>query len=117
MGQPRFDFNKAVAEARRDYPEETVNTLFISLADMRHDEVRKQLKEWVKEALEALGYNTRYIKGKWTLRRNFSAVMKEIETGGYCLSLGDKNLIGIKGTDEVLNDPQFAFDHELGHLV
>jgi len=106
---PKFDFDQAVAQARRDYPAETAQTTFINGDD---PDAREQLYKWaVSQRKRTIEWDDMeaYLENK----RPFSSDSRE---EGTVLMMHPSN-----PTKSFPNDPDksnyLTFDHELGHIV
>jgi hypothetical protein len=109
--QPKeFDFEQAVADARRDYPKQTANLTFI---DTSAPDFAEKLEEFAKKAkLTSAQYNH-------ILKNAESATALATEMNGH-----DLMLIPVKREGEKQSFPgddyksaYFCFQHELGHFV
>jgi hypothetical protein len=104
-----FDFDRAVAEARAEFPEETADTTFINGSD---PDAAEQLYNWaLKEGLRTI---------EWTFAAPYAHNERPLSMSGH---KGGTVLMMFphKPTPTFANDPdksnQLTFDHELGHMV
>lgn len=115
-GKAAFDFNKAVAEARRDYPRETKNTTFV---DLDAPDAMEQMASWVEKLDEAS------IK---VLYRTGTLMEMNPDSDGFSISslYGDKRIVATHSqhnpflpffAGEPDKQAAFVFFHELGHVV
>ncbi|MFN7112924.1 MAG: hypothetical protein ACK4PK_01030 [Alphaproteobacteria bacterium] len=104
-----FDFDRAVAEARAEFPKETEDTTFINGSD---PDAVEQLYNWArKEGLRTIEWS--HIAPYAERERPLSLAG---HNGGTLLMMFPH-----KPTPTFANDPdkcnQLTFDHELGHIV
>lgn len=111
-----FDFNKAVADARRDYPDAVQNVTFVDLDD---PDSMAQIAWWVTMRSE---------KTRILLDKAASLAQMNPESYGFAFKdpWGGEKIIAVhtrpqKNLDLLQNQPQkqaaYVFLHELGHLV
>ena len=118
----QFDFNKAAADARRDYPAETANTAFV---DFAAPDAVTQVAEWFKKVLSADGLTAEDIKQQEAaIQQAAKNVCSEVNASGYSTTMtvagGTFSLLGMDTKlprPGVLLNLKFAFNHELGHIV
>lgn len=108
----KFDFNEAVAEARRDYPAETARTTFFRLPAFFW---RRRVRQWVAEVNGAPQPKlaAEIIKD---IERNKSALTSTIVKDGQTFTLITMETSKPRFND-VLHSLSFLFNHELGHVV
>lgn len=115
-GKAAFDFNKAVADARRDYPRQTRNTTFVDLD--AHDAM-EQMADWIEKLDE---------DSKEALYRSGTLREMNPESDGFTISslYGDERIVATHSRhnpflpffpDEPEKQAAFVFFHELGHVV
>lgn len=115
-GKAAFDFNKAVAEARRDYPRATKNTTFV---DLDAPDAMEQMISWVEKLDEA---------SIEVLYRTGTLMEMTPESDGITVSslYGDRKLVATHSkynrflpffAGEPEKQAAFVFFHELGHVV
>lgn len=104
-----FDFDRAVAEARAEFPEETAETTFINGSD---PDATEQLYNWArKEGLRTI---------EWQHIAPYAERERPLSLSGH---KGGTALMMFphKPTPTFAGDPdksnQLTFDHELGHIV
>lgn len=114
-----------MADARRDYPEETANTTFVDFSS-RH--AKKEIAEWYKSLLRARGVSEELLgtyKYKVDIRNFVSGITSERYKDGVAMPARDvgMNLLCMNTKDYtktgagVLDNLSFRFNHELGHIV
>lgn len=111
-----FDFNKAVEEAKHDFPEETKNVTFV---DLDAPEADQQLRDWVNSLSE---------KTKNAMQRGGALDAFSTNCSGFAFDAQSegKKILAIhsnycKDITMFGHAPEkqaaFVFDHELGHIV
>lgn len=108
-----FDFDKAVARARQDYPAETRNITFI---DIDRPDAQTQYAAWMAQ-----------LSPKAQARAKTCGVPKlEPDTGDFAMGFEGKVVVAVHGQSAVSQRvpeippgrwSQYVFDHELGHAV
>lgn len=106
--QAEFDFEAAVAEARRDFPRETANITFVDLGVTGAAET---LWKWFNE-----NYGSDLDDDK--LLFNDDAYLRKLGIAKYCPATR-KSLLTVNTRPSHTPDMprQFILDHELGHLI
>jgi hypothetical protein len=108
----RFDFNQAVADAKRDYPRETTYVTFIDLSSI---DAAQQIRAWY----EKRGDKFDTPQGKKELKK----ILKEIKKNKRGLCTRSSTLGPILITIDAsidgkgMKSASFRFNHELGHAV
>ncbi len=118
----RFDFNKAVADARRDFPAETKNVAFFDLdapdVDAQMQKFYDGLAPDAKKNVDAI----RYDNPDFLTSRASPAAWRALDGTGILMAYGTRThlseaeIIAYKPT-EAAKHLQYTFQHELGHLV
>jgi hypothetical protein len=127
---PAFDFNKAVADLRRDYPEATRNVTFIDSS--RRDAV-EQLAAWYKEEVSAEYRDSQVDVSDWENKNTVrNALYEAMHNKGGAFSAYDpasgKSLVVAHGRADTLgigiapglpkqSKLAFVFNHEAGHVL
>jgi hypothetical protein len=121
---PKFDFNQAVADARRDYAKETEYVTFVDLSSFW---ARRKVRKWVKEKKLAGGATKADLK---TAAEKLA--IREIVNNYFRDNMGFTTLpveglphmlIGLKTKKitktgfAIKDNLHFRFNHELGHAV
>lgn len=108
-GKAGFDFDRAVAEARAEYPKETADTTFINGSD---PDAIEQLYNWArKEGLRTIEWDNivRYAERERPLS------LPGHNGGTVLMMFPQKPTPTFRGDPDKCN--QLTFDHELGHIV
>jgi hypothetical protein len=107
----RFDFNEAVADAKRDYPEQTANITFIDLASPH---ALQDIKNWFEERKEEVAPDF--------FKKSLEDMLKAKRGKSLVPSFSDKKtgallVIDTREDGEGLFNLRFVFNHELGHIL
>lgn len=113
----RFDFDRAVADARADFPETTKKIIFVDLASPQAPALLKQWLAAIDPAsrgffLATAGGEDSFIKA--ALRAKGFARRDDVSGCAVLAVHTEKNLVGHL---EAEKGKYFTFYHELGHLV
>ncbi len=118
----RFDFNKAVADARRDFPAATAKVTFF---DLDAPDVEVQMEKFYDSLSPAEKKNVddiRYENPDFLTSRDNPTAWRSLEGTGVLMAYGTRThlseaeVIAYKPT-EAAKHLQYTFQHELGHLV
>jgi hypothetical protein len=119
----KFDFNQAVADARRDYLDETENTTFV---DLSAPDAKAQVEEWFKEYLRLSGISEERLEKsenvKEIIRQEAEKIFRNPLGKSWTITAGGKTIsllalaTELPRTGIMLSLP-FIFRHELGHIV
>ncbi len=106
-----FDFEKAVADARRDFPRETK---YITFIDISAPDAEDKLLEWAKKS----GMNQSQLDKMMTKAGNMEAVAKVVN-GHTLLAMPSQreNSAAESFPGNAYKSAYFCFQHELGHFV
>ena len=128
QGKLSFNFNRAVRDARRDYPVETENITFIDSSHKTRDEQVNQFSQWIEATSPAF----KDLLLKDTTARSLAALMLLMYGGTMSLKdpVSGKGILIAPGNPEenplhklfspALSSEEtlaYSFYHELGHLI
>lgn len=113
-----FDFNEAVQQSLRDYPQLHNNTVFISAAEhpldtsplTMHGTTIAKLKTFARE---------HFIKQNLSIscEDGSSFALTDTPQSYFALILGDKVIPTLEEQPFLMRNKSFFFDHELGHIL
>lgn len=118
----RFDFNEAVAEARRDFPAETKGITFIDLDAPDAAEKMQKFYDGLSDTAKREANNRRAEDADFLTAKARPAVWRTTDGQGVMLAYGSRSLmndiekVALNGLDPEKNR-HYTFWHEAGHII
>lgn len=111
-GDSAFDFNAAVAAARRDYPEETAHVTFVNLSA---PDAQERIRGWFNAATDLPQAEIAAFAAQAGRKTGFMRIAHG--TGKIIVAASASPSSRYLGGDSPAKEAAYAFSHELGHAV